>query len=145
MTVNQQFIEEQVTGADYITYDEDFNPVLDNNKRIEAEFIFQRGRRMNPDELEVLKTALQSRKATDEAFLDNIAVEKCHEHRELMMYERTLDDGLEAVATAVNTEVNHALATKGIDFEYALAAHPESDSIITQYAAAAIEVDQRNG
>lgn len=145
MIVNQQFIEDQVTEADYIEYDEDFNPVAANNKRIEEQFLWNRGRRMNPDEIEVLKAALHNRKVADEAFLDEIAVEKCTEHRELMMYQRTLDDGLEAAKAAVEEDVDNALANKGIAFEYSVDAHPQSDAVITAYAAAAVEVDQRHG
>jgi hypothetical protein len=143
--INEQFINGQVTEADWIEYDEDFSVVGSNYKKIEEAFRSQRGRRMNHQELEVLETALQTRKVADEALLDEIAVEKCHEHWELMMFQSTLDDGLEAVRAAVEEDVEHALSTKGIYFEYKLSAHPLSDAIITQYAAAAVEVDQRHG
>jgi hypothetical protein len=143
--INEQFINELVTLGDYIAYDEDFNPVPSNNKRIEESFFLDRGRRMNPGELEVLKTSLHDRAIADRAFLDDFATEKCLEHKELVMHERTLDDGMEAFTDAVTAEVQHALDTKGIAFEYTVKGHPESDDFLTSYVVAAIEVDQRNG
>jgi hypothetical protein len=142
--INSPFIDEMVTEADYIEYDEDFKPLPSNNKRMEEAFQRHRGRRMNAEEYEHLKAALETRRAADKAFLDEIAVEKCHEHKELMMYQATLDDGLEAAKAAVKEDVDFALSTKGIAFEYKVAAHPESDAVITEYAVAAIEVSDRN-